>query len=147
MAKIPKFLWEPMNTAYPAKVALVGTSMPDGYAQVSPRGSILIYDDETIGFWARGRGKTHENLSDGDKVTVYYRDTDLRASGALPKGGIARFYGTATIHTEGPAYEGVWERMIEQERTADPDKKGYAVLIAVERAEDLAHNPLEDWTP
>jgi hypothetical protein len=33
--------------------------------------------------------------------------------------------------------------MIEQERKADPDKKGYAVLIAVERAENLAHEPLE----
>ena len=39
--------------------------------------------------------------------------------------------------------EAVWERMVEPERTADADKKGYAVLIAVERAEDLLHNPLE----
>ncbi|MFT5182114.1 MAG: hypothetical protein ACI8S3_002002 [Alphaproteobacteria bacterium] len=33
--------------------------------------------------------------------------------------------------------------MVEPEKTADADKKGYAVLIAVERAEDLLHNPLE----
>jgi hypothetical protein len=143
MAKIPEFLWEPMNTAFPANVVLVGTSMPDGYVQVSPRGSILVYDDETIAFWARGRGHTHDNMNDGDKVTVFYRDPDLRASGALPKGGIARFYGTVTIHKDGPAREAVWERIIEQERTADPDKKGYAVLIAIERAENLAHEPLE----
>jgi hypothetical protein len=103
----------------------------------------LVYDDETIAFWARGRGHTHENMSDGDKVTVFFRDPALRASGALPRGGIARFYGTATIHTEGPIREAVWERMVEPERTADADKKGYAVLIAVERAEDLLHNPLE----
>ncbi len=143
MAKIPEALWEPINTEYPAKVVLVGISMPDGYVQISPRGSILVYDDETIGFWARGRGHTHNNMNDGDKVTVFFRDADLRASGALPRGGIARFYGTATVHTEGPAYEGVWERMVEKEREADPDKKGYAVLIAVERAEDLRHEPLK----
>jgi len=143
MAKIPEAIWEPINSAFPAKVALVGTTMPDGYVQVSPRGSILVYDDETIAFWARGRGHTHDNMNDGDKVTVFFRDSDLRASGVLPKGGVARFYGTAKIHTEGPAYEGVWERMIEKEREADPDKKGYAVLIAVERAENLAHEPLE----
>ncbi len=143
MAKIPEALWEPINTAYPAKVVLVGTSMLDGYVQISPRGSILVYDDETIGFWARGRGHTHDNMNDGDKVTVFFRDADLRASGTLPRGGIARFYGTATVHTEGPAYEGVWERMVEKEREADPDKKGYAVLIAVERAEDLRHEPLK----
>jgi hypothetical protein len=80
-------------------------------------------------------------MSDGTKVTVFYRNPDLREF--LPRGGIARFYGTATIHNEGPVREAVWERMIEAERTADPDKKGYAVLIAVERAEDLLRQPLD----
>ncbi|MDH3737752.1 MAG: pyridoxamine 5'-phosphate oxidase family protein [Alphaproteobacteria bacterium] len=143
MAKIPTNLWDAFNNAFPASVVLVGTALPDGFVQVSPRGSALIYDDETIAFWSRGHGHTHDNMSDGDKVTVFFRDPELRASGALPRGGIARFYGTASIHTDGPAREAVWERMIEQERTADSDKKGYAVLIAVERAEDLAHEPLD----
>ena len=141
MAVIPKVLWEPLNTAFPANVALVGTVMPDGFVQISPRGSILVYDDETIAFWSRGRGHTHDNMSEGTKVTVFYRNPDLREF--LPRGGIARFYGTATIHTDGPVREAVWDRMIEQERTADPDKKGYAVLIAVERAEDLLRQPLD----
>ena len=141
MALIPKALWEPINTAFPANVVLVGTTMPDGYVQVSPRGSIIVYDEETIAFWARGRGHTHDNMDDGDKVTVYFRNPNIRD--LLPRGGIARFYGTATLHKEGPAREAVWERMIEKEREADPDKKGYAVLIAVERAEDLRHEPLD----
>jgi hypothetical protein len=143
MAKIPKVLWEPINSAFPANVVLIGTAMPDGFVQISPRGSVLVYDDETIAFWARGRGHTHENMSEGDKVTVFFRDPELRASGVLPRGGIARFYGTVTVHKDGPIREAVWERMIESERNADPDKKGYAVLIAVERAEDLMHEPLE----
>jgi hypothetical protein len=143
MAKIPKVLWEPINSAFPANVVLIGTAMPDGFVQISPRGSTLVYDDETIAFWARGRGHTHENMSEGDKVTVFIRDPELRASGVLSRGGIARFYGTATLHKDGPIREAVWERMIESERNADPDKKGYAVLIAVERAEDLMHEPLE----
>ena len=74
---------------------------------------------------------------------MHFRDPELRTSGVLPGGGIARFYGTAAIHTEGPVRDAVWERMIEPERKADPDKKGYAVLVAIERAEDLMHNPLE----
>ncbi len=143
MAKIPKVLWEPINTAFPAKVVLVGTPMPDGFVQISPRGSILVYDDETIAFWSRGHGRTHDNMGEGDKVTVFYRDPDLRASGLLPHGGIVRFYGTVTIHKEGPVREAVWERMIEPERERDPDKEGYAVLVAVERAEDLLHDPLD----
>ena len=143
MAKIPEFLWEPINTAFPANVVLVGTSLPDGYVQVSPRGSTLVFDDETLALWDRGRGRTHDNMSDGDKVTVFFRDPALRESGVLPRGGIARFYGTVTILADGPTREAVWDRMIEPEKNADPDKKGRAVLIAVERAEDLLHDPLE----
>lgn len=143
MAKIPNALWEPINSAFPANPVLVGTSMPDGFVQVSPRGSILVYDDETIAFWARGRGHTHDNMSDGDKATIYFRDPELRASGVLPRGGIARFYGTVTVHKDGPVREAVWDRIIEPEQKSDPDKKGYAVLIAIERAEDLQHLPLD----
>jgi hypothetical protein len=42
----------------------------------------------------------------------------------------------------GPAYEEVWQRLVQPEKDRDPDKKGYAVLIAVERAEDLDGQPL-----
>ncbi len=142
MAKIPKVLWEPINSAFPANVVSIGTPMPDGFVQISPRGSVMVYDDETIAFWARGRGHTHENMNEGDKVTVFFRDPELRASGVLPRGGIARFYGTVTRHKDGPIREAVWERTIEPERNADPDKKGYAGLIAIERAEDLMHEAL-----
>jgi hypothetical protein len=61
----------------------------------------------------------------------------------LPKGGIARFYGTAKIVRSGPVYEEVWRRLVQPEKDRDPEKKGYAVLIKVERAEDLEGLPLE----
>jgi hypothetical protein len=66
----------------------------------------------------------------------------LREQGLLPRGGIARFYGTATIHKSGPVYEEIWKRLIEPEKKSDPDKKGFGVLIKVERAEDLGGAPL-----
>ncbi len=142
MAKIPKVLHEHINTAFPANVCLVGTVLPNGFAQVSPRGSTMVYDDEHLALWERGKGSTNENLRDGTKVTVYLRKPPLRESGILPKGGIARFYGTAGIHKSGPAYDTVWQRLVQPEKERDPDKKGYAVLIKVERAEDLDGQPL-----
>ena len=51
----------------------------------------------------------------------------------LPRGGIARFYGTAKIYKSGPVYEEIWKRLIEPEKKSDPDKKGFGVLIKVER--------------
>ena len=34
-------------------------------------------------------------------------------------------------------YEEIWKRLIEPEKKSDPEKKGFGVLIKVERAEDL----------
>jgi hypothetical protein len=139
---IPKALHEHINTAFPANVCLVGTVLPDGFVQVTPRGSTMVVDDEHLGLWERGQGSTSANLANGTKVTVFFRKPQLRESGLLPKGGIARFYGTAAIHRSGPVYEEVWRRLVQPEKDRDPDKKGFAVLIRVQRAEDLGGKPL-----
>jgi hypothetical protein len=142
LAKIPKVLHEHINTAFPANVTLVGTVLPNGFAQVSPRGSTMVFDDEHLALWERGVGSTNENLKDGSKVTVFLRKAQLRELGLLPSGGVARFYGTAEIHRSGPVYDAIWQRLIEPEKGRDPDKKGFGVLIKVERAEDLSGKPL-----
>lgn len=142
MAIIPRVLHEHIDTAFPANVCVVGTVQPDGYAQISPRGSTMVYDDTHLALWERGKGSTNAALTNGAKVTVYLRKPQLREAGILPKGGIARFYGVAEVHKSGPAYEAVWRRLVQPEKDRDPDKKGYAVLIAVERAEDLDGQPL-----
>ena len=144
MAIIPKFLHEPINTAFPVNVCLVGTVLPNGWAQVSPRGSTMVFDDEHLALWERGVGTTTENLADGTRITVFYRNQKLRDSGQLPRGGVARFYGTVKIHKSGPVYEEIWKRLIEPERKNDPQKKGFGALITVERAETLDGKPLPD---
>lgn len=142
MTTIPKTLQPHINSAFPEHVCLVGTALPDGYAQITPRGGTMVYDDEHLALWERGKGSTAKNMTDGTKVTVYFRKPSLRADGTLPKGGIARFYGTARIVKSGPAYEEVWRRLVQPEKDRDPEKKGYAVLIKVDRAEDLEGLPL-----
>ncbi len=143
MATIPKALHEHINTAFPAHVCLVATVLPSGFAQVSPRGSTMVFDADHLALWERGKGSTNENLRDGTKVTVFLRKPPLREAGVLPKGGIARFYGTARILKSGSEYEEVWRRLVQPEKDRDPEKKGYAVLIRVERAEDLDGKPLD----
>ncbi|PYN23109.1 MAG: hypothetical protein DMD99_14840 [Candidatus Rokuibacteriota bacterium] len=142
LATIPKVLHEHINTAFPANVCLVATVLPNGFAQITPRGSTMVYDDEHLALWERGKGSTNANLANKTKVTVFLRKPQLREAGVLPKGGIARFYGTAEIHKSGAAYEEVWRRLVQPEKERDPDKKGFAVLIKVERAEDLDGQPL-----
>ena len=78
MAKIPQVLHEHINTAYPVNVCLIGTVLPNGFAQITPRGSTMVFDDEHIALWERGRGTTTQNLTDGTPVTIFMRKPALR---------------------------------------------------------------------
>src|SRR6201747_3039604 len=69
LAKIPQVLHEHINTAFPNDVCLIGTVLPNGYAQMTPRGSTLVFDDEHFSLWERGKGSTTEHLADGSKRT------------------------------------------------------------------------------
>ena len=142
MATIPKVLQPHINTAFPANVCLVGSVLPNGFAQITPRGGTMAFDDEHIALWERGKGSTSASLREGTALTVFFRKPQLREEGLLPKGGIARFYGRAKIHKSGPVYEKVWERLVQPEKERDPNKAGFAVLIEIERAEDLDGAPL-----
>ena len=133
MTSIPQPLHEHINSAFPANPCLVASVLADGFAQVSPRGSVMVLDDAHLAIWERGNGT---------KITVFFRNPKLRESGTLPKGGIARFYGTAKVHKSGAVYDEVWQKLIQPEKDRDPDKKGYAVTISVDRAEDLDGLPL-----
>jgi len=143
MAKIPAVLREHINTAFPTNVVLVGSTLPSGFAQITPRGSAMVFDDEHLALWERGKGSTNANLHDGTKLSFFFRKAQLRESGLLPKGGVARFFGTAAIHKSGPVYDEIWRRLIQPEKDRDPNKKGFGVLIKIERAEDLDGEPLK----
>src|SRR6266478_5681809 len=73
MATIPRVLHEHINSAFPINVCLVATVLPNGFPQVSPRGSTMVFDGEHLALWERGKGTTNENLQDGTKVTVFFR--------------------------------------------------------------------------
>jgi hypothetical protein len=59
----------------------------------------------------------------------------------VPWPGSRACCGTAEVHRSGPAHDEVWRRLVQPEKDRDPEKKGYAVLIRVERSEDLDGQP------
>src|SRR5260370_7045280 len=61
MAKIPKILQTHIDTAFPANVCLVGSVLSNGFAQVSPRGSTMVFDDTHIGLWEPRKRSTPAN--------------------------------------------------------------------------------------
>jgi hypothetical protein len=73
VARIPKILQPHIDAAFPANVCLVGSVLPNEFAQITPHGSTMAFDDERIALWERGRGSTDENLAGGAPLTVYFR--------------------------------------------------------------------------
>lgn len=141
MAKIPTALHRHINDALFPHTPLIGSVDADGYPRVSMRGSTCVFDDETIAFWQRSSGRVSESVEDGDKLSVFFQKPELRES-LLPIAGVARFFGTATVYRDGPIRDRVWEIILPVERDRDPEKKGFAVLIKIERAENLRGDPL-----
>ena len=86
MAKIPTVLRPHIDSAFPANVCLVGSVLPNGFAQVSPRGSTMVFDDTHIALWERGKGSTTGNLADGTPLTVYLPQAAAARGGRAAQG-------------------------------------------------------------
>jgi uncharacterized protein len=108
-----------------AKLAFVATVCEDGSPNLSPKGSLLVYDDDHLVFMNMASPTTVANLRRAPRLEVNVIDFILRRG--------YRFKGTAEIRGAGdPVYE--WSRQWVLD-THGPDIPCHeAVLIRVERA-------------
>jgi predicted pyridoxine 5'-phosphate oxidase superfamily flavin-nucleotide-binding protein len=123
-------------------VCLVGTADADGAPQISPKGSVLVFDTGRLAFWERAARTALANIGANPKVVVYYRNSTK--SERFPNGAVWRFHGEAQLLTEGQERDQVYDRIIPGERDKDPDKNGAAVIITVERVTDLGGNIIQE---
>ena len=104
---------------------LVATSSADGTPDISYRGSVLMLDEEHLAFWERVKGETLANLYENPKICIFYRNAEKRIGW--------RFYGEAQVLTDGPVRDQVMERVNPFELLQDPERKGFAIVIRVDR--------------
>ncbi len=116
-------------------VCLVGTSSKDGWPQISPKGSVMVYDQETLAYWERSRRSAMENVGENPKVVIYYNNPDTRTRW--------RFYGTATIHESGAIRDDVMSKTVQAELDRDPERQGVAVLVKIDTVGELSGNILQ----
>jgi hypothetical protein len=116
---------------------LLGTASKDGRPQISPKGSVAVFDEQHLCFWERSFRSVQTNLKENPKVVIYYRNA-ARAKEMPFRGAALRFHGTAQIVSDERTRDRVWELTVPAEQEKDPEKKGYAVLIDVELIEELS---------
>src|SRR5262245_27480944 len=70
---------------------LVATATKDGYPQVSPKGSVVVFNDDTLCYWERSNRSAAKRVHENSHVCIYYRNP--AKAGKEFRGGVIRFYG------------------------------------------------------
>jgi predicted pyridoxine 5'-phosphate oxidase superfamily flavin-nucleotide-binding protein len=118
---------------------LIGSASKDGHPQISPKGSVAVFDDHTLCYWERSHRSSQARIGENSRVVVYYRNA-ARAKENPYRSSAIRFHGAARILTSGPERDRAWELTNHEEQSKDPEKKGAAVLIDVDLIEELSGN-------
>jgi predicted pyridoxine 5'-phosphate oxidase superfamily flavin-nucleotide-binding protein len=137
MIKMTQQMRDLLKTALDEGVpCMLGTASRDGRPQISPKGSLAVYDDRTLSFWERGYKSAYAALKENPRVVVFYRNF-ARAKEIPYRGGVMRFHGTARLADSDRVREQVWALTNKVEQERDPERKGVGVLIDVDLIEEI----------
>jgi predicted pyridoxine 5'-phosphate oxidase superfamily flavin-nucleotide-binding protein len=114
---------------------LVGTASKDGRPQISPKGSVTVFDDHTLCYWERSHRSSQARIGENANVMVYYRNPARKENPY--RAGCIRFHGRARLVASGPEREKAWSLTNHEEQSKDPEKKGAAVLIDLDLIEQI----------
>jgi uncharacterized protein len=136
MIKLTDEMREAVNNALangcPCVLATAGS---DGEPDIGYKGSMMIFDDQSLAYWERTRRQHLKNVTANPKVVVLFRDGKTRVNW--------RFHGTATVHDQGPIRDQVMARVVAPELEKDPERKGLAVIIRVDKVTNLGGEVLQ----
>ena len=114
---------------------ILATASPDGEPDIGFKGSMMVFDDESLAYWERTRRQHLKNITANPKVIVLFRDTKTKVNW--------RFHGVATVHDSGPVRDQVMARTVPAELEKDPERKGSAVVIRIEKVTNLGGQLLQ----
>ncbi len=114
---------------------ILATVSGSGEPNIGYKGSMMVFDNESLAYWERTKRQHRKNLSENQHVVVLYRDPATRLNW--------RFHGVATVHESGAVRDQVMAKVVKDELDKDPDRKGLAVIVRVERVTNLAGEVLQ----
>jgi general stress protein 26 len=114
---------------------ILATVSADGEPDIGYKGSMMVFDSESLAYWERTKRVHMKNVKENPKVIVLFRDAKTRAAW--------RFHGTATLHEDGPIRDQVMARCVKDELDKDPDRKGAAVVIRLDKITNMGGQVLQ----
>jgi|SRR5438105_450045 len=104
---------------------VLATADKEGHPDAAFKGSMMVFDGDHLAWWERSRAEQILQVEENPHIVVFYR--------SQKRGMLLRFYGDATIHKEGPVRDEVMEKTIPVELEKDPERKGFGVVVTVNR--------------
>ncbi len=108
---------------------LIATASAEGKPSIGYRGSMLAYTASSLAYWERTQRRGMENVESNPHVVVLYRNPETRQAW--------KFFGQAAIYRDGETRDAVMARVVQPELDRDPDRKGCAVVIELDRVESM----------
>lgn len=119
------------------RLAFVATVCPDGSPNLSPKGTIEVWDDEHLVFLHLHSPGTTDNLEKNQAIEINVVDP-MRRKGY-------RFKGVAEVLKSGTSFDDIVEHFRKSRRT-DPDRIKAVVLMMVLQAAPLISPAYNDGT-
>jgi hypothetical protein len=113
------------NSASDGAPIVVASAVGGDYPDMSFKGSMMVWDRDHLAWWEWARGEQIAAIERSSRVCALYRHTETRLW--------LRWYGEATVLSEGPLREGIMARTNERELANDPERLGVGVLMRVDR--------------
>lgn len=114
---------------------ILATVSGDGEPDIGFKGSMMVFDNESLAYWERTKRQHLKNVKENPKVIVLFRDSKTKAAW--------RFHGTATLHEGGPIRDQVMARTVKEELDKDPERKGAAVVIRLDKITNMGGQVLQ----
>ncbi len=135
--KIKHHIENAWKDGYPCMVATTGKDGPN----ISPKGSMLVFDDRHLAYWERSKKKALENVSYDRRVCVMYANFKAQREGAMQV-GFLRFWGTAELYESGPIHDAIFAKLTKREQEHAGADTGIGVLVRIDRATDIQGNSI-----
>jgi hypothetical protein len=124
------------DDGYPLLVATAGPLGPN----ITPKGSMIVYDDEHLAWWERSKRAVLENLGHDRRVCIMYASFKAQRDGVL-ESGFLRFFGTVELHDSGPVRDRIFSMLLPREQTHAGADAGIGALVKIEKAIDVRGKP------
>ena len=136
-ATIKSLILSAWDDGYPCLLATNGREGPN----ITPKGSMIVYDDAHLAYWERSKRAVLENLGTDKRVCVMYANFKAQRDGVL-ESGFLRFFGSTELYECGPMREAIFAKLLPREQTHAGAEAGIGVLIRIDKAIDVRGKPI-----